>query len=81
MEIIWTKKAQKALARVPANVRAQIVRKIDAYAADPASQANNVKALNGIDALRLRVGNWRVIFTADGRILTVLRLGPRGSIY
>jgi len=35
--------------------------KIEAYAEDPVSQANNVKALKDYGAIRLRVGDWRVI--------------------
>jgi mRNA interferase RelE/StbE len=43
--------------------RAKLIRsKITQYATDPASQANNVKRLSGVDALRLRVGDFRVIF-------------------
>ena len=66
--------------RMPANISARIVGKIEAYAADPASQANNVKALKGREGIRLRVGDWRVIME-DGVVLAVLEIGPRGSIY
>jgi mRNA interferase RelE/StbE len=78
--ISYTRSAIKALQRMPANISAQIVGKIEAYAADPASQANNVKALKGRDAIRLRVGDWRVIME-DGVVLAVLEIGPRGSVY
>jgi len=54
--------------------------KVDQYAADPASQANNVKALQGREGIRLRVGDWRV-FMRDGEVLAVLEIGPRGSVY
>lgn len=54
--------------------------KIDQYAADPASQANNVKTLQGREGIRLRVGDWRVIM-CDGEVLAVLEIGPRGSVY
>lgn len=43
-------------------------------------QANNVKALKGREAIRLRVGDWRVIMD-DGVVLAVLEIGPRGDIY
>lgn len=65
---------------MPANMASRIVAKVEEYAADPASQANNVKALKGRDAIRLRVGDWRVIMQ-DGLVLAVLEIGPRGSIY
>ena len=65
---------------MPANTSARIVSKIEAYAADPASQANNVRTLKGREGVRLRVGNWRVIME-DGVVLAVLEIGPRGSVY
>lgn len=54
--------------------------KIADYAADPASQANNVKSLKGREGIRLRVGDWRVIMH-DGEVLDVLKIGPRGAVY
>ena len=78
--ITYTRAAIKVLRRMPANTSARIVGKIQAYATDPASQANNVTALQGRDAIRLRVGDWRVIMN-DGAVLAVLQVGPRGGIY
>ncbi|WP_395391587.1 type II toxin-antitoxin system RelE/ParE family toxin [Novosphingobium sp. BL-8A] len=78
--IQYTRSALKTLRSMPANMAARIVSKVEAYAADPASQANNVKALKGSDDIRLRVGDWRVIMN-DGVVLTVIKIGPRGSIY
>ena len=43
--IIYQPLARKALRHMPANTARRIVGKIEAYAADPASQQNNVKAL------------------------------------
>jgi len=54
--------------------------KIRQYDANPASLANNVKKLQGWeDEYRLRIGDWRVIFTQDGVVLNVLKVSPRGS--
>ncbi len=78
--ISYTRSAIKALVRMPANMAARIVAKVEAYAADPASQANNVRALKGRDGIRLRVGDWRVIMD-DGVVLAVLEIGPCGSMY
>jgi mRNA interferase RelE/StbE len=72
--------ARKALRRIPANIALRIMEKIDAYATDPASQANNVTALQGREGIRLRVGHWRVIML-DGEDHDILDVGPRGSIY
>ena len=78
--ISYTRSVIKALQRMPANTSARIVSKVEAYAADPASQANNVRALKGREGVRLRVGDWRVIME-DGVVLAVLEIGPRGTVY
>ena len=80
-QISYTKAAIRALRRMPANTAKLIRSKIEAYASDPASQANNVTALKGREGIRLRVGDWRVIMDDQGNVLAVLEIGPRGSIY
>lgn len=79
-QIAYRKEALKALRRMPANTAERIRSKIEAYATDPASQANNVKALQGRPGIRLRVGAWRVIME-DDVVLDVLEIGPRGGVY
>jgi mRNA interferase RelE/StbE len=78
--VLYTRTAAMALRR-HAN-RAKLIRtKIKQYADDATSQANNVKSLVGVDARRLRVGNFRVIFTETADTITILDIGPRGGIY
>jgi mRNA interferase RelE/StbE len=79
--ISYTRQALKALRRMPANMAQRIIAKIEQYAEEPESQANNVKALKGREGIRLRVGDWRVIMNDDGVVLAVLEIGPRGSVY
>jgi len=56
--------------------------KVAAYAADPSAQANNLKRLKGRPAIwRLRVGDYRVLFSEDRETIVVIDIGPRGSIY
>jgi len=59
----------------------RILEKIEVYALDPASQANSVKKLVGSTALRLRVGDFRVVFEETETEIIVTRIGPRGSVY
>lgn len=80
-EISFTRQASRSLLRMPANTARLIRAKIDQLADDPASLANNVTALKGSDYSRLRVGNWRVIFTIDLVVLAIIDIGPRGGIY
>ena len=78
--VVYTQTAATALRR-HAN-RAKLIRtKIVQYAADAASQANNVKKVVGVDAKRLRIGDFRVIFTETNDTITVLDIGPRRGIY
>ncbi len=80
--IAYSKDALRALSRMPANVAVLIRSKIAQYAADPASLANNVKALKGEEGIaRLRVGDWRVLFSEDGSVIAIIRVVPRGSAY
>ncbi|PYF05059.1 mRNA-degrading endonuclease RelE of RelBE toxin-antitoxin system [Rhodopseudomonas faecalis] len=78
--IAYTATAARALLR-HAN-KAKLIRgKIEQYAADPASQARNVKSLTGRNVSRLRVQNYRVLFNETADAITVLDIGPRGEIY
>ncbi len=66
---------------MPANVAKTIIGKITRYADDPSGLANNVIKLQGTEAYRLRVGDWRVIFEEDEAAVHVLTVGPRGGVY
>ncbi len=81
-QITYSRDAIRTLQRIPTNVAATIRAKIEQYAAEPASLANNVKALRGERGYyRLRVGEWRVVFSESGRVLLIVRIAPRGSAY
>jgi mRNA interferase RelE/StbE len=79
--IVYTKRALRSLTRIPVSDARRIVNTIEDYASDPQSHAATVRRLTGRPGLRLRVGDWRVIFERDGTTVTVLDIGPRGSIY
>lgn len=80
-QVLFTKAATRALIRMPTNDARRVRAKIDQFAVDPASLANNVKALVGSDRIRLRVGDYRVIMTADLVVVEVIAIGTRGGIY
>ena len=80
MRINFTKSAIKELRKIgpkAANIRA----KIDQYANDPASLANNVEALQGCPGYRLRVGGHRVLFEINGDVMLVTAVRKRGEAY
>ncbi|MDH4413086.1 MAG: type II toxin-antitoxin system RelE/ParE family toxin [Rhizobium sp.] len=80
-QINYTKEARRTPSRIPVNERRRILLKIEQYAEDTRSQANNVVKLQDRPGYRLRVGDWRVIFDEFDNILEVEKIGSRGSIY
>lgn len=80
-EIVYQASVLKTLRKMPVTTAKRIQSKIKAYAKNPASQANNVTKLQGYeDAIRLRVGDWRVIMV-ENTVITVVKIGSRGNIY
>jgi mRNA interferase RelE/StbE len=75
--------AAKALRVMPRNVAVLIRSKIDMLAADPFAPNNNVKMLKGSNDYRLRVGDWRIVYSLenDALIIKVVRIAPRGGVY
>lgn len=63
------------------NMADRIMRVMREYADGTGAHANNVKALRGSSALRLRVGDFRIVFSETDTEIIVTGLGPRGSIY
>lgn len=81
-KVAYSKNAVKTLSRMPADLARQIRSKIEQYASDPKSLANNVKALKGLEGhYRLRVGDWRVIFSEAGEVIAIIKIAPRGGAY
>ena len=73
--------ALRVLQRMDRKTATRIIEKVEQLVTDPGALANNVMRLKGGDGLmRLRVGDWRVIYR-DGVILTVERIAPRSSAY
>ncbi|WP_275784013.1 type II toxin-antitoxin system RelE family toxin [Pararhizobium gei] len=81
MRVVYEKEAIKALTRMPATDARRIRQKVQQYADDPATLANNVKKLQGVEYYRLRVGDWRVIFNEDGLVIDVIKIAGRGEVY
>jgi mRNA interferase RelE/StbE len=77
----YSRDALRTLARIDRKTAERIVEKIELLAVDPAALANNIRRLRGgRGMMRLRVGDWRVIYE-DGIILEIIRIAPRGSAY
>lgn len=76
-----TRKARKSAMKIRPEYRIELAAQVIAYACDQEAYRGDVKMLRGVDALRIRVGKYRAIFTVEGRTLTILNMGPRGDIY
>jgi mRNA interferase RelE/StbE len=82
-QVIYRKSALKTLVRLPAGIRDEFRRAFELLAENPSRRDLDVKALNGREGCRLRVGQWRAIFRVeqDRLIILVLDIGPRGDVY
>ncbi len=82
-QIEYSVAAIKDMRRIPATVVDRIHARLELIAADPYAHHPEVTRLKGMDAFRLRVGEWRVIYQLkDNRlILWVVKVGPRGDVY
>jgi mRNA interferase RelE/StbE len=81
--VVYQPEALKTLRRLGRKTAARILDKLSELAQDPHAPDNNVKPLKGVNGYRLRIGDWRAIYTVqdDALIVTVIRTGPRGSVY
>ena len=78
----YAPRASRDLHRLDPPVRARVLAAIEQLLDEPA-EARGVRRLTGRPELRLRVGDWRVIFQLEpkDRVLLVLRVLPRGRAY
>ena len=78
-QIIIKKKAKKFIDSLPVNERRRVVAAIELL-----PNGEDIKKLKGHDKLlRLRVGEYRIIYTVDNGelIVYVIDAGSRGQIY
>ncbi len=80
-ELTYTPRAQRAIERLPREIQKRIFRSIEALASNP-RPPGSVK-LTGEEAYRIRVGDYRVIYTIyDDRLLVlIIDIGHRREIY
>lgn len=76
--IEYSKAARKALKTMPRNTARLVMEKIEALEADPMAPNNNVKKLTNHPGYRLRVGDWRVVYTIHEQalLIAIVRIAP-----
>jgi mRNA-degrading endonuclease RelE of RelBE toxin-antitoxin system len=81
MQIRIDKTAIKDFRKAPVEITIKLIEAVARYA-ENRNAAVDVKAMQGQDsAFRIRVRDWRLIFTIEGETLTITKIGPRGSVY
>lgn len=78
-QIVLLKRAKKFIDRLPMNEKRRVVSAIERL-----PEGTDIKALKGTNGVfRLRVGEYRVIYTVDnGKLVVyVIDAGNRGQIY
>jgi mRNA interferase RelE/StbE len=83
LEVVYKKRAIKALARMSSADRQRIQHALGQLAQNPRGVSLDTKPLQGRDGFRLRIGDWRVIYELDGEqlVILVLHIGLRGDVY
>ncbi len=78
-KIIWDEKAYDSLNKLEPSISRRIFKKVEEMAENPFSR--DIKRLKGSKDFRLRVGDYRVIFSIEGEMITILKVGHRKHIY
>ena len=85
LKIEWTTRAVRDLRNLASQERRRVVEKVEQYAADQVSLRYQVTRLVGSAYYRMRVGNYRVLFTIeeDGTVavMVIERVRHRREAY
>jgi mRNA-degrading endonuclease RelE of RelBE toxin-antitoxin system/DNA-binding XRE family transcriptional regulator len=71
-KIIFAKRAQRALLRMPKNTAVLVRQKLEQLAVDPYAPNFNAMKLQNRSGYRLRIGDWRVIYEIRNDELVIL---------
>jgi mRNA interferase RelE/StbE len=63
------------------SVRDRVEAALDRLSLDPLAVRNQIKRLKGDTAMRLRVGDWRIIFEISRSEIIVLAIAHRREVY
>ncbi|MBN1294447.1 MAG: type II toxin-antitoxin system RelE/ParE family toxin [Candidatus Latescibacteria bacterium] len=81
-KITFSKVADKTLRKMPGNFAIIITKKIKQLAVNP-KKMHNVKKLTDHPGYRLRIGDWRVLYTLNETemIIHIVSIKTRGEVY
>jgi mRNA interferase RelE/StbE len=80
-QVLIKRSAEKELDGLGARMRTRVIARIRTLETNP--RPRGVQKLQGEEAYRLRVGDYRVLFTIDdsARVLTIYAIGHRRDVY
>ena len=81
MKIRIEKSAIKETRKAPIEITIKLIEAVARYAENRDAPVD-VKAMQGEqDTFRIRVRDWRLIFTTEGGTISITKIAPRGSVY
>jgi len=78
-EIKWDERALNELYKLENQISSRIYKKVNELM--EGFQFKDIKRLKGKDEFRLRVGDYRVLFSLDNNLIIVWKVGHRKNIY
>jgi mRNA interferase RelE/StbE len=80
-EVSIVRSAEKEMNRLPGTVHTRLSKRILSLEDNP--RPRGVRKLSGREEYRLRVGDYRILYTIDDRnhIVTILAVGHRREVY
>ena len=78
-KIIWDEKAYDSLNKLEPIISRKILKKVDGLSENPFSK--DIKKLKGNGDFRLRVGDYRIIFSIEKDTIQILKVGHRKNVY
>ena len=82
-KVSYSTKSLKFLKRSDPKLRKLLMERINLLAQDPFNNALDVKKLKGREGYRLRINNYRVLYTVENQIVTVhiVDIAHRREVY
>ena len=77
-EIKWEEKARKELYKLENQISSRIYKKINEL--KQGFQSKDIKRIQGENKFRLRVGDYRVLFSLENDLITIWKIGHRKNI-
>ena len=77
--IEWKEHTVKNIENLESSIAKRILKKVEELSENPFSK--DIKKLKGSNDFRLRVGDYRIIFSIEKKTIQILKVGHRKNIY